>query len=147
MSLIPLQHLTQISMPPAGLFFYFLFLFLYFIRTCFCVLTVLHFAFCLLLTTHNTNIHAPGGIQTRNPSKRLPGSAGSILGSSTTTPPPSNLSRQNTRQFQWQLPLHSAAKMPFLFATVWTRSRSLSSIHCPAKECVATPPFPPTCLW
>jgi hypothetical protein len=29
-------------------------------------------AFCLLslLTTNNTNIHAPGGIQTRNPSKR-----------------------------------------------------------------------------
>ena len=26
--------------------------------------------FCLYCTTHNTNIHAPGGIRTRNPSKR-----------------------------------------------------------------------------
>ena len=41
---------------------------LYFIRTCFFVLIVLHFAFCI--TTHNTNMHAPGGIRTRNPSKR-----------------------------------------------------------------------------
>jgi hypothetical protein len=31
---------------------------------------VLHFAFCVLLTTRNTNIHAPGGIRTRNPSRR-----------------------------------------------------------------------------
>ena len=27
-------------------------------------------AFCPYCTTHNTNIHAPGGIRTRNPSKR-----------------------------------------------------------------------------
>ena len=27
-------------------------------------------ALCLLLTTYDTNIHAPGGIRTRNPSKR-----------------------------------------------------------------------------
>ena len=40
---------------------------MYFIRTSFSVLVVLHFA---LLTTHNTNIHVPGGIRTRNLSRR-----------------------------------------------------------------------------
>ena len=35
------------------------------IRTCFFVLIALHFVF-----TYNTNIHAPGGIRNRNPSKR-----------------------------------------------------------------------------
>jgi hypothetical protein len=40
-------------------FFYFLVFSLYFIRTCFCVLIVLHYAFRLLLyNTHNTKIHA-----------------------------------------------------------------------------------------
>jgi uncharacterized BrkB/YihY/UPF0761 family membrane protein len=35
------------------------------------VLNVLHFClFCPYCTTHNTNIHAPGGIRTRNPNKR-----------------------------------------------------------------------------
>ena len=43
---------------------------LYFIRTCFFVLIVLHLAYSSLLTTQNTNIHAPGGIRTRNPSRR-----------------------------------------------------------------------------
>jgi hypothetical protein len=43
---------------------------LYFICSCFFVLNILHFAFLSLLTTHNTNIHAPGRIQTCNPSKR-----------------------------------------------------------------------------
>jgi hypothetical protein len=42
---------------------------LYFIRTCFCVLIVVHFVFCLFLyNTHNTNIHDPGGIRTGSPS-------------------------------------------------------------------------------
>ena len=35
---------------------------LYVIRTCFFVLIVLHLAFLSLLTTHNTHIHARGGI-------------------------------------------------------------------------------------
>ena len=35
---------------------------LYFIRTCFFVLIVLHFAFCLYVLHTNTNIHATGGI-------------------------------------------------------------------------------------
>ena len=39
----------------------------YFIRTCFFVLIVLHFAILCLLTPHNTNIYASGGIRTRNP--------------------------------------------------------------------------------
>ena len=30
---------------------------------------VLHFEFLSFLTTHNTNVYAPGGIRTRNPSK------------------------------------------------------------------------------
>ena len=42
---------------------------LYFIRTCFFVLIVLNFFLFSLLTTHNTNIRAPGGIRTRSPSK------------------------------------------------------------------------------
>jgi hypothetical protein len=46
------------------------FLILYFIRTWFFVFIVLHVAFFSLLTTHNTNTHALGGIQTRDPSKR-----------------------------------------------------------------------------
>ena len=36
----------------------------------FLVLIVLHFVFCILLTTHNTNIHAPADIRTRYPRKR-----------------------------------------------------------------------------
>ena len=48
-------------MPPTGFFF--------------CTLSVLcpdcrGFALCSYCTTHNTNVHAPGGIRTRNPSKR-----------------------------------------------------------------------------
>jgi hypothetical protein len=39
-----------------------------FIRTCFFVFNVLYFVFLSLLKTHNTNIHAPGGIRTPNPS-------------------------------------------------------------------------------
>ena len=53
---------TQISLTPSAFFF---------------TLSVLlcpdcpGFAFCFLLyNTHNTNIHAPGGIRTRNPKKR-----------------------------------------------------------------------------
>jgi hypothetical protein len=42
---------------------------LYSIRTSFFVLIVLHFAFCLYLQ-HNTNIHAPGGIRNRYPSRQ-----------------------------------------------------------------------------
>ena len=42
---------------------------LYSIRTSFFVLIVLHFAFCLFLQ-HNTNIHAPGGIRNRYPSRQ-----------------------------------------------------------------------------
>jgi hypothetical protein len=39
----------------------------------FCVLIVLDVCLLsLLYNTHNTNIHAPGGIRTRNPSKRSP---------------------------------------------------------------------------
>ena len=55
---------------PEVFFLYSLVLCLYFIPTCFCVLILLHLPFCLLRTTHNTNTHAPGGIRTRNPSKR-----------------------------------------------------------------------------
>ena len=44
-----------------GIFFLFSCI-LHFIRTWFCVLIVLHFAFSFLLTTHNTNIYAPRGI-------------------------------------------------------------------------------------
>jgi hypothetical protein len=51
------------------LLLYSLLLCLYFIRTCVFVLTVLYSAFLSLLTTHNTNDNAPGGILTRNPSK------------------------------------------------------------------------------
>ena len=40
--------------------------------TCFFVVISLHFAFLSLLTTNNTDIHALGGIRTRNPSKRSP---------------------------------------------------------------------------
>ena len=65
------QHTTLTSIPLAGFFLYSLVLSLYFIRTCFLDLILLHFAFCLYLTTHNTNIQTPGGIRTRNPSKRL----------------------------------------------------------------------------
>jgi hypothetical protein len=43
---------------------------LYFIRTCYFVVIVLHFALLSVLTTHNTYIHNPGGIRTRNPSER-----------------------------------------------------------------------------
>jgi hypothetical protein len=57
--------------PHLDFFLYSLVLCLYFIRTCFCVFIVLHFAFLSLLSTHNTNIHALGRIWTRNPSKRL----------------------------------------------------------------------------
>jgi hypothetical protein len=49
---------------------YFLLLCFKFIRSCFCVSNVLHFAFVSLLTTHNTNIHASGGVRNRNPSER-----------------------------------------------------------------------------
>ena len=54
-------------MPPAGLFLSSCTL--YSIRTYFCLD---YSAFCLLFlfTTHNTNIHAFGGVQTRNSSKR-----------------------------------------------------------------------------
>ena len=56
-------HKIHTSMPPLGIFcslsvFY----------PCLFVLTVL--AFALVYNTHNTNIHAPGGIRTRNPSKQ-----------------------------------------------------------------------------
>jgi hypothetical protein len=47
---------------------WFFFILLYCLCTCVFVSIVLHFEFCL--TTHNTNIHALGGIRTRNPSKR-----------------------------------------------------------------------------
>ena len=47
-----------------------LFLSLYLTPTCFFVFIVLHFAFCLLLTTHNTNTHVPGRIRNRNLNKR-----------------------------------------------------------------------------
>ena len=62
MSLIRLQHTTQTPMPPAGYFF------------ALCTLAVLlcpdcpGFVFCLLL--YKTNIHGPGGVRTRNLSKR-----------------------------------------------------------------------------
>jgi hypothetical protein len=56
------------NLAPTGFFFVFPCT-LYFIPAC-CVLTVVHFAFLSLLPTHNTNIHVPGGIRTRNPSKR-----------------------------------------------------------------------------
>jgi hypothetical protein len=55
----------QTSMPPTVLFLFSL-----------CTLSVLlcpdcsGFAFCPYCTTRNINIHAPGGIQTRNPSQR-----------------------------------------------------------------------------
>ena len=87
-------YTTQISMSPAGFkpaipandrpqsftkvrsaigiggFFVFVCAFtLYFIRTRFFVWIILHFAFCLVLQP-NTNIRGPGGIQTRNPSRR-----------------------------------------------------------------------------
>jgi hypothetical protein len=52
-------------------FLYSLVLCSYFICTCVFVLIVLHFAFMCLRTTHTTQKHSrPGGIQTRNPSKR-----------------------------------------------------------------------------
>ena len=67
MSLIPQQQPTQTSMPRAGFFDLF----------SLCTLSVLHCpdypGFCLLsllYNTHNTNIYALGGIQTRNPSRR-----------------------------------------------------------------------------
>jgi hypothetical protein len=53
--------------PPPGLFFCIL---LYSVCTCVFVLIVLHFGFSLVLTIHNTNIHASGGFRTRNSSKR-----------------------------------------------------------------------------
>ena len=62
-------HTTQTSMPPVG-FFYIL---LYSVCTSFYLFLCFHcpsFCFLPLLTTDNTNIHAPGGIRTRNPSKR-----------------------------------------------------------------------------
>ena len=51
-------------------FFYFLVLSLYFIHTCFFVLTVLASTFCLLLYKTHTNTHSSGGIRTRNTSRR-----------------------------------------------------------------------------
>ena len=61
----------EISRPHRDLFFrILLFSVLYFIRTCFFVLNALHLAVLSLLTTHNINIHTPGGIRTRNPSRR-----------------------------------------------------------------------------
>ena len=63
-SLIPLQHTTQTSKHSAGF-------------CCCCCLSVCLCPDCpgfcllsLLYKTHNTNIHAPGGIRTRNSSKR-----------------------------------------------------------------------------
>ena len=55
--------------PPAGIFFCIL---LYFVLHPFLFLCLDYRACCLmsLLATHNTNIRAPGGIRTRNPSKR-----------------------------------------------------------------------------
>jgi hypothetical protein len=58
----------EISSPYLVFFFFKFSCTLYFIRTCFFLLIVLHSAFCLLLTTHN--IHAAGGFRTRNISKR-----------------------------------------------------------------------------
>jgi hypothetical protein len=55
-----LKWLSKI--PKIREFFFVFSCILYFIRTWFCVLVVLHFAFSFLLTTHNTNICAPRGI-------------------------------------------------------------------------------------
>ena len=56
--------------PLPGFFLYSLVHWLYFIRTCVFVFIALHVAFKPLPTARNTNINAPGGIRTRNFSKR-----------------------------------------------------------------------------
>ena len=63
-----LQHTTQTLMPLAG-FFYILLYSIFYPYLCLCLD---YPAFCLfvLRITHDTNIHAPGWIRTRNPSKR-----------------------------------------------------------------------------
>ena len=59
------QHTHNIHPCPRRKFFLFSVLYLYFF-----VLIVLTLPFVLYLqNTHKSNIHAPGGIQTRNPSK------------------------------------------------------------------------------
>jgi hypothetical protein len=62
---------------PLGFFLYSLVLWLYFIATWFLVLIAPHFYFCHYCTTHNRNVHTPGGIRTCNPSK--PSAADSCL--------------------------------------------------------------------
>ena len=57
------------NLAPTGIFFYIVLYSLSVIRTCVFVLLALHFDFLSLLTTHNPNIHVPGGTRTRNLSK------------------------------------------------------------------------------
>jgi hypothetical protein len=81
---------------------------LYSSRTCVFVLTVLHFAFCLHCPTHTTNIHAPGGIRTGDPSKR-----------SAADPRPEPLGHWDRQNFSYlignrtrDLPAYSAVPQP-----------------------------------
>ena len=65
-----IPHKRQTSMPPAGRFLYSLFLLctssvLVSVSWLFCILP-----FCRYFPTHKTNIYAPGGNRTHNPSKR-----------------------------------------------------------------------------
>ena len=82
------------NLAPTGILFsYSLVRCSYFIRTSFFVLTVVYFVFLYFTyNTQQTNIHAPGGIQTRNPSKRPQtyalDRAATGIGSDPRTPPP-----------------------------------------------------------
>ena len=63
-------QVQRISLPPAFMFFVFSFT-LYFICTWFSISIILRFYFFIFTcNTQRTDIHAPGGIRNRNPSKR-----------------------------------------------------------------------------
>ena len=65
-------RVRKISFPPAFVFLYSLVLCLYFIRTCFFVLIVLHFAFCLSLQHTIQTSLPPAGFEPAIPASDRP---------------------------------------------------------------------------
>ena len=65
-------RVRKVSFPPAFVFLYSLLLCLYFIRTCFFVLIVLHFAFCLSLQHTIQTSLPPAGFEPAIPASDRP---------------------------------------------------------------------------